>query len=78
MASCVLYNFIRKYEATPVIRGDTTSNDNSRISSAIRNLSHQGGNATREAFQVRDAFKDYFSLEAGLVSWQNQAIRIHD
>lgn len=73
-----MYNFIRKYEAVPVIRGDTIGNDNNQVNSAIRNLSNQGGNATKEAFQVRDAFKDYFFSEAGSVPWQNQAIGIYE
>lgn len=71
LASCVLYNFIRKYEGAPIIREDTVGNNNNQVNSAIRNLSHRGGNATREAFQIRDAFKDYFSSEAGSVPWQN-------
>jgi len=65
-----LYNFIRKYEGTPVIRGDAIGNDKNQVSSGIRNLSHRGGNATKEAFQIRDAFKDYFASEAGSVPWQ--------
>jgi hypothetical protein len=69
-----LYNFIRKYDAAPAIRGDAIGNDNNQVNSAIWNLSHRGGNATREAFQVRDAFKDYFSSETGSVSWQNQIL----
>jgi len=69
-----LYNFIRKYEAAPVIRGDAIGSDNNQVNSAIRNLSHRGGNATREAFQIRDAFKDYFSSEAGSVPWQNHIL----
>jgi len=69
-----LYNFIRKYEAAPIIRGDAIGNDKNQVNSAIRNLSHRGGNATGEAFQIRDAFKDYFSSEAGSVPWQNHIL----
>jgi hypothetical protein len=65
LATCVLHNFIRKYE--PIIRGDTIGIDCTSLNSALGNLSHRGGNATRQAFLIRDAFKDYFVSEAGSV-----------
>ncbi|XP_024083015.1 protein ANTAGONIST OF LIKE HETEROCHROMATIN PROTEIN 1-like isoform X2 [Cimex lectularius] len=81
LSTCVLHNFIRKYEryeGTPVISGETSSNEYRPVNSALRNLSHKGGNATKHAFQIRDAFKDYFASEAGSVPWQNQAISGRD
>jgi hypothetical protein len=32
----------------------------------------QSGNATRDAFRVRELLKDYFSSESGSVPWQEE------
>ncbi|CAI6357151.1 unnamed protein product [Macrosiphum euphorbiae] len=40
----------------------------------LENLPMQGGNATKDAFYVREKFKDYFNSEVGSVSWQESII----
>jgi len=40
----------------------------------LQNVPLHGGNASQQAFQVRETFKDFFNSEAGLVSWQNNFI----
>jgi len=40
----------------------------------LENLPMQGGNATNDAFHVREKFKDYFNSEIGSVSWQDGII----
>lgn len=44
------------------------------LSNTVRPMRGRGGNATREAFGVRETLKDYFSSPAGSVPWQNDKI----
>ncbi|XP_054283237.1 uncharacterized protein LOC129000300 [Macrosteles quadrilineatus] len=69
LTTCILHNFIKKY--------DKDTHNNERVedievtgSSSISNLPNQGGNARRDAFEVRETFKSYFNSEAGMVPWQ--------
>jgi len=48
--------------------------------SGLRNLQQLTRNASREATDVRDYFKDYFSLHVGSLPWQLAAVclgRLH-
>lgn len=40
----------------------------------LQNLTMQGGNASQQAFQVREIFKKIFNSTVGEVSWQNEVI----
>lgn len=69
LSTCILHNFIKKYDK------DTYTYERSEEiavpgHSSITNLPSHGGNATKDAFDVRDKFKRYFSTEPGCVSWQ--------
>lgn len=33
-----------------------------------------GGNATHEAFRIRDSFKNFFNSRAGSVNWQQKHV----
>ncbi|XP_076660748.1 uncharacterized protein LOC143364136 [Halictus rubicundus] len=56
LATCHLHNFIRAHEGT---HGPQTSVEEDAPNAFWAELSHHGGNSTREAFEVRDSFKDY-------------------
>lgn len=42
---------------------------------AFQNLDLRRSNATRLAFQGRDAFKDFFMSPSGAVPWQQEMVR---
>lgn len=54
-------------------RGEIT-NPSIEDPSTFQNLTMQGGNASQQAFQVREIFKDFFNSTIGEVSWQNKVI----
>jgi len=37
----------------------------------LMNISVQGGNATREAFGIRETYKNFFNSPCGSIPWQN-------
>lgn len=68
LATCLLHNFIKKYDSNTyqyVISAENALTG----SGTVRNINPQGGNATREAFCVREMFADYFSSDAGSLPW---------
>jgi len=77
LATCVLHNFIKKNENTASNYKHSTEINNISTTtqvSTLENIPAQGGNATQQAFAVRDIYKTYFSSSAGSVSWQNLKI----
>lgn len=68
----MLHNIIKKYDCklTKIRDNSQLDLDYSRSTSFI-NIPIQGGNATREAFSVREMFKEYFNSHIGSVSWQS-------
>lgn len=76
LATCVLHNFIKIYDGKQVYnRIDQSRSINHNTDTiTLQNVPLHGGNASQLAFQVRETFKDFFSSEAGLVSWQNNFI----
>ncbi|XP_068227673.1 uncharacterized protein [Palaemon carinicauda] len=47
------------------------------IPKGIQSICGVGGNAMREAFDIRDSFKNYFISPQGNVPWQNEMINRH-
>jgi len=70
LASCCLHNMLctdNEFEA------DLESNQVPE--NAFLNIDALRRNSTREATQIRDAFKDYFNSDAGSVVWQVDSVR---
>lgn len=75
LATCILHNFIKKYDANTYTYERTNENMNETAGQArLENLPMQGGNATRDAFRVRELFKHYFNSDVGSVPWQEERI----
>lgn len=70
LAACILHNFIKKYDRNTYNHVTPPSGNNNQ-NRLIQNLRFQGGNATAEAFQVREIFTEYFSSEAGSLPWSS-------
>lgn len=72
LTTCVLHNFIKKYDGklTYVRDNKQTSEDHSTPIN-LTNISVQGGNATREAFGIRETYKHFFNSPCGSIPWQN-------
>lgn len=69
LATCILHNFIKKYDKNTYAyasKEDIVTSGGRKLG----NLPLQGGNATKDAFQVRELFKEFFNSEAGSVPWQ--------
>ncbi|XP_045134782.1 uncharacterized protein LOC123518150 [Portunus trituberculatus] len=71
-ATAVLHNFLRssinEHTSTSEITPESASdNDSSNAFSRMRKV---GNNSTREAFEVRNKFMEYFLSEEGSVPWQ--------
>lgn len=66
LASCVLHNYIRRFHGSAVWynRFPATLSEDNIIPSFV-NLPAQGGNSSKNAFQVREMFKNYFNSERG-------------
>jgi len=72
LATCILHNFIKIHDGKQTYnRGEST---NLEDPSTLQNLTMQGGNASQQAFQVREMFKDFFNSPIGELSWQNEVI----
>ena len=61
MATCVLHNFIHKYDGFIPSMAELSSESES----VFETINAQGGNAARNAFNTREIFKNYFLLPAG-------------
>ncbi|XP_071054469.1 uncharacterized protein [Onthophagus taurus] len=72
LTTCILHNFIKKID-TNTYKHDITSTTVAE-ETKLEKLPMQGGNTTRDAFRVRELFKDFFNSEAGSVPWQNDRI----
>jgi len=72
LASCVLYNFIRKNEGCSVIQYNQIQENvnNSQMLSNLHQLPHQRGRSADEAFAVREQFKNFLNSVEGSVEWQ--------
>lgn len=80
-ATCVLHNFLQRKNVSR--DNDDASDSNTRLFDRDQeNCEHtdvlislrkvKGGSSSREAFRVRNAFRDYFISEEGRVSWQDK------
>ena len=70
LATTCLHNFLRD-DAQLWGPGEL---DDQEIPRGIEPLPGVGGNAVREAFNIRDSFKNYFNSPQGQVPWQDAAI----
>ncbi|KAL4135719.1 hypothetical protein QTP88_007314 [Uroleucon formosanum] len=66
-----IYNYRHYRGRRTYNRGEST---NLEDPSTLQNLTMQGGNASQQAFQVREMFKDFFNSTIGKLSWQNEVI----
>lgn len=75
LATCILHNYIKKFNSNaryaPDNLDDMSQPSTSRL---MQNLRSQGGNASQDAFEVRELFLNYFNSEAGSVPWQEDTI----
>lgn len=70
LASCCLHNML--------CADNAFEPDNESLQlpeAALLNLDPLRRNSTREAFQVREKFRDYFNSDAGSVVWQVERVR---
>jgi len=72
LASCVLYNFIRKNEGCSVIQYNQNQENfnNSEMLWNLHQLPPQRGRSADEAFAVREQFKNVLNSVEGSVEWQ--------
>ena len=68
LATCALHNFLRRDQATQSLQPDLSAE-----LPQLQRLQRRGRQATIEAKQVRDQFKEYFN-EEGAVPWQDEII----
>lgn len=68
--TCILHNIIHPHIATLAESTDTLSPN----AANLLPMRGRGGNATTEAFGVRETLKDYFNSPIGSVAWQNDKI----
>lgn len=72
LTTCVLHNFIKKYDGKlTYIRDNIQTNADTLSPTTLTNIPVQGGNATREAFCIRNIYKDFFNSPQGSIPWQN-------
>lgn len=74
LTSCVLHNFIKIYDGKSSYNRNVTESTRFDETININNIQFQGGNASQDAFHVREIFADFFSSPSGTVSWQNEFI----
>jgi hypothetical protein len=73
LSTCILHNFIKKYNPNTFTCKRTTTNTNvTTEDTRLENMPMQGGNATRDASRVQELLKNYFSSESGSVPWQEE------
>ncbi|XP_058832521.1 uncharacterized protein LOC131690547 isoform X2 [Topomyia yanbarensis] len=70
LASCILHNFIRRFHGVTPAYQTSNSTDTTELATSFKHLPAQGGNASKNAFQTREVFKEYFSSNVGAVPWQ--------
>ena len=86
-ATCVLHNFLRlkvlesgdhdedleMIENTNRRRNDGDTNDTNAL---LQLHKTKGGSSSREAFHIRDLFRDYFVTQIGSVPWQETVFQV--
>ncbi|XP_063219307.1 uncharacterized protein LOC134529310 [Bacillus rossius redtenbacheri] len=72
LAACVLHNFIRENEGSNMAELNE-SNEGIEGNCFLEDLPRVRGGSAREAFAVRDTFKDFFNSPAGSAEWQARA-----
>uniref|UniRef100_A0A8D8YZ19 Nuclease HARBI1 n=1 Tax=Cacopsylla melanoneura TaxID=428564 RepID=A0A8D8YZ19_9HEMI len=75
MATCILHNFIKMHDRKSFrVPLDSGSRGSVESSGGIQNLPLQGGNASQQAFQTRELFKEYFNSAIGMIPIQQRAV----
>lgn len=67
LATCLLHNFIKKYDSYTY--NYVTQQADRSNGHTLQHLNLQGGNATTDAFRVREVFTEYFNSEVGSLPW---------
>lgn len=70
LATCLLHNFIKKYDSH-TYHYVSSQDDLVGGGRTIQHLNLQGGNATTNAFRVREIFNDFFNSDGGSLPWSN-------
>lgn len=74
LATCILHNFIKMYDRDTYTIYSQNDSDEVEGQSCLEDLPRQGGNWTKDAFEVREKFKDYFNSATGRVPWQENHV----
>lgn len=73
LAACILHNFIRKHEGYNVPElTDSTDDAALKKRSRLQNFPRRRGGENREAFNLREQFKQFFNSPEGTVEWQER------
>lgn len=73
LAACILHNFIRKHEGYNVPELTDSTDDAARKErSRLQNFPRRRGRENREAFNLREQFKQFFNSPEGTVEWQER------
>lgn len=67
LTRCILHNFIKKYDLNMNTNACDTAPATEDRRATLDRLPNQDGNATRDAFRIREHFKMYFNSESGSV-----------
>lgn len=74
LATCILHNFIKKYDGNTYSYETKDVNLHDPTNVTLERLPSQGGNATKDAFFVREMFTDFFNSSFGSIPWQDEKI----
>jgi len=71
LSTVCLHNFLREDDDNLWQPGEL---ENDNITFVVQDIPRMGGNATNEAFAIRNSFNTYFNSNVGRVRWQNDMI----
>lgn len=70
LATCCLHNFLKDDDSPWV-----STEDGQVTNDGLVDLPGIGGNSSRSSIDIREQFKNYFTSDAGSVSWQTEMVR---
>ncbi|KAI5693506.1 hypothetical protein M8J75_000389 [Diaphorina citri] len=74
MTTIILHNMMRKYVLSSAGNSDELPSYSAEDESQVCPLPNQGGCASKDAFQTREIFKQFFNSDAGKVPWQMEKV----
>lgn len=66
LATCILHNFIKKHDKESFVVPD----GGIPSTGGLQDIPLQGGNASRQAFDTRELYCQYFNSRIGMIPWQ--------